>query len=129
MRISAAVFETLQPLFDGIRSDIASLTEIVSQQNESLRHLNDSMASLGKEFEEHKNETESKLSGLEALVHSVIDNLQDDAIGESNPANLKTRHIGKELRERRQDRDGIHEAWLMNRFEHVDTPHLIIQYL
>ena len=21
-----------------------------------------------------------------------------------------------------QDRDGIHEAWLMNRFEHADTP-------
>ena len=24
--------------------------------------------------------------------------------------------------EGRQDRDGIHEAWLMNRFEHADTP-------
>ena len=45
------MFETLQPLLDGIRSDIASLTEIVSQQNETLRHLNDSMASLGEEFE------------------------------------------------------------------------------
>ena len=22
----------------------------------------------------------------------------------------------------RQDRDGVYEAWLMNRFEHADTP-------
>ena len=83
MRIGAELFETLQPLLDGIRSDISSLTEIVSQQNETLRHLNDSLASLGEEFEEHKNETESELTGLEALLQSVIDNPPADAIGDA----------------------------------------------
>ena len=29
----------------------------------------------------------------------------------------------------RQDRDGIHEAWLMNRFEYADTPNPITQSL
>ena len=29
----------------------------------------------------------------------------------------------------RQDRDGIHEAWLMNRFDHADTPDPITQSL
>ena len=29
----------------------------------------------------------------------------------------------------RQDRDGIHEAWLMNRFEHAETPDPIAQTL
>ena len=77
------MFETLQPLLDGIKSDIASLTEIVSQQNETPRHLNDSMARLGEEFEEHKNETESELTGLEALLQSVIDNPPADAIGDA----------------------------------------------
>ena len=106
------MFETLQPLLDGIRGDIASLAEIVSQQNETLRHLNDSMASLREielpsitgmvsqqneslrylndsmarledEFEEHKNETESELAGLEALLQSVIDNPPADAIGDA----------------------------------------------
>ena len=29
----------------------------------------------------------------------------------------------------RQDRDGIHEAWLRNRFEYADTPNPITQSL
>ena len=28
-----------------------------------------------------------------------------------------------------QERDGIHEAWLTNRFEHADTPDIITQSL
>ena len=64
MRIGAAVFETLQPLLDGIRNDIASLAEIVSQQNETLRHLNDSVASLMDEFDEYKSEVKSDVVAL-----------------------------------------------------------------
>ena len=35
---------------------------------------------------------------------------------------LKNKHIRWYKKKGGQDRDGIHEAWLMNRFEHADTP-------
>ena len=72
MRIGAVVFETLQPLLDGIRSDIASLAEIVSQQNETLIHLNDSVVSLMNEFDEYKSEVKSDVVALNYSISNVL---------------------------------------------------------
>ena len=39
-----------------------------------------------------------------------------------NPANLKREAYRGAYYKGRQDRDGIYEVWLTNRFEHTETP-------
>ena len=73
VRITAAVFETLQPLLNGIRSDIATLTEMTSQQNETLRQLKERMASL--EDNEPPNLTEMVSQQSKTLRHLIENEL------------------------------------------------------